>query len=56
LFYPHLAGCTRSPAGDTAQNTFQNTSIKAAENAAICAAFAKIMALQIELYPKAAKK
>ena len=40
----------------TPQNTFQNTSVKAAENAAICAAFAKIMALQIELYPKAAKK
>ena len=30
----------------------QNHNIKAAENAAICAAFAKIMGLQTSLYPK----
>ena len=34
----------------------QNHNIKAAENAAICAAFAKIMGLQTSLYPKAAKQ
>jgi hypothetical protein len=34
----------------------QNHNIKAAENAAICAAFVKIMGLQTSLYPKAAKQ
>ena len=34
----------------------QNHNIKAAENAAICASFAKIMGLQTGLYPKAAKQ
>ena len=34
----------------------QNHNIKAAENAAICASFAKIMGLQTSLYPKAAKQ
>mgnify|MGYP000013160540 FL=1 len=34
----------------------QNHNIKVAENAAICAAFAKIMGLQTSLYPKAAKQ
>jgi hypothetical protein len=34
----------------------QNHNIKAAENAAICAAFAKIMGLQTSLYPTAAKQ
>ncbi|MDA8610798.1 hypothetical protein N9L35_00280 [Alphaproteobacteria bacterium] len=34
----------------------QNHNIKAAKNAAICAAFAKIMGLQTSLYPKAAKQ
>jgi hypothetical protein len=33
----------------------QNHNIKAAENATICAAFAKIMGLQTSLYPTAAK-
>ncbi|MBL6595960.1 MAG: hypothetical protein ISP43_03905 [Candidatus Puniceispirillum sp.] len=33
----------------------QDTPVKAAENATICAAFAKVRELQIELYPKAAK-
>jgi hypothetical protein len=34
----------------------QNHNIKAAENAVICASFAKIMGLQTGLYPKAAKQ
>ena len=34
----------------------QKHNIKAAENAAICAAFAKIMGMQTSLYPKAAKR
>jgi hypothetical protein len=34
----------------------QNHNIKAAENAAICVAFTKIMGLQTSLYPKATKQ
>ena len=34
----------------------QNHNIKAAENATICAAFAKMMGLQTSLHPKAAKQ
>ena len=55
LILPVAAAAQPVTPQNTPQNTFQNTSVKAAENAAICAAFAKIMALQIELYPKAAK-
>jgi len=35
--------------------TPQDTPVTAAENATICATFAKVMELQIELYPNAAK-
>lgn len=35
--------------------TPQDAPVKAAENPTICAAFAKVMELQIELYPNTAK-